>query len=123
MEDYATAVSRLWRAMGEVEEGKVAFGRATRKLKDAEKIYEMDANNRELELLRSRAALEAERRKIMGEPEPETPGITKDAMQEMTNLIIEEYIQKRGGRSNLTPEDKEYIQTVRQKCDGFAKSY
>lgn len=126
--NFEQAVADLWSAREQSAQSKLGYLRAMNELERADEWFEVDNLNRENALLEAQnrnaklRGKKEKREKIIDAKVVENePDLTAEMMKELTKKLEEDYIQEKGGRANLTAEDKAYLQNLWQKCQEFIR--
>jgi hypothetical protein len=141
-EEYVISVARLWNAFGVHDDAMLERGRARRRLEDAEDIFEADRYERKAKLIKAKSTFldaeldeeeaeirRAERRaKMKGgtidvKPDPitgdyvEQEPVTAASLRRANEEQIEDFIAQKGGKANLSDEDKAHIRGLRDNLE------
>jgi hypothetical protein len=147
--NYVQSVVSLWRSFEDLHTAKFNFGRARRMLEDAEEVYAYDDAKRrrkrieeevklaDAEVNAEIAAIQRQERLRQARGEKTIDGVaepvaeefkedlkvdmTADMMRKTTQEIIDDFIEKRGGKSALSETDKADIQNIRHRAEQLIK--
>jgi hypothetical protein len=145
-EEYVLSLARLWGALISHDEAMLEYGKTRTRVKNAPHIYAAVEDEIHTERIKAReirldAELEAEeaayrraerRAKMNGgiidvEPDPitgeyvEQEPINAASLRRTNEEQIEDFIAQKGGKANLTDQDKAHIQTLRANLEALIR--